>query len=249
MIHQIDDHILSPDTQTVLLLCGRFGKEREDANPLTNSEYNRIALWLQKQGMRPADLLDEAGQHLLEQDGYPTRIRLRSLLKRGTAMALAVESWANRGLWVLSRSDKRYPHRLRSRRKPAPPILYGVGDIGLLSDGGLAIVGSRDVDEEHWISAARSHVRVPNRGCRSFPEAPAALTPKRPCRLWRQAEVRPACFRVAWQRRQSTANTAPLFRMAGSYSSLRTTLEAVSTWATPCNATVTSMPSRITGWW
>ena len=131
MIHQIDDHILSPDTQSVLLLCGRFGKERNDANPLTDSEYNRIALWLQKQGMRPADLLDEAGQPLLEQDGLPVpAFRLRSLLKRGTAMALAVESWANRGLWVLSRSDKRYPHRLKSRRKPAPPILYGVGDIG-----------------------------------------------------------------------------------------------------------------------
>jgi len=63
-------------------------------------------------------------------------------------MALAVESWANKGLWVSSRSDKHYPHRLRSRKRPAPPILYGVGDIGLLSDGGLAIVGSRDVDEE-----------------------------------------------------------------------------------------------------
>ena len=63
-------------------------------------------------------------------------------------MALAVENWANKGLWVLSRSDKRYPQRLKSRKKPAPPILYGVGDIELLSNGGLAIVGSRDVDEE-----------------------------------------------------------------------------------------------------
>ena len=63
-------------------------------------------------------------------------------------MALAVESWTNRGLWVSSRSDKHYPHRLKSRKKPAPPMLYGVGDIGLLSGGGLAIVGSRDADEE-----------------------------------------------------------------------------------------------------
>ena len=149
MIHQIDDHILSPDTQTVLLLCGRFGKERNDAKPLTDAEYNRLALWLQKQGMRPADLLDETSHPLLEKDGLPVPAsRLRSLLKRGTAMALAVESWANKGLWVLSRGDEHYPHRLRGRKKPAPPVLYGVGDIGLLSDGGLAIVGSRDVDEE-----------------------------------------------------------------------------------------------------
>jgi len=174
VIPRIDDHILSPDTQTVLLLCGRFGKERNDANPLTDSEYNRIALWLQKQGMRPADLLDEAGQHLLEQDGLPApAFRLRSLLERGTAMALAVESWANRGLWVLSRSDQHYPHRLRSRKKPAPPILYGVGEVGLLSDGGLAIVGSRDVDDEALDfcrtvarSCARQEVKVVSGGAR-----------------------------------------------------------------------------------
>jgi predicted Rossmann fold nucleotide-binding protein DprA/Smf involved in DNA uptake len=146
VIRQTTDHRLSPDTQTVLLLCGRFGKERDGANPLTESEYNRLAMWLQKQGMRPADLL---GEHLPEEFGLPVPVsRLRTLLGRGTAMALAVEGWANKGLWVLSRSDERYPHRLKGRKKPAPPILYGVGDVGLLSGGGLAIVGSRDADEE-----------------------------------------------------------------------------------------------------
>jgi predicted Rossmann fold nucleotide-binding protein DprA/Smf involved in DNA uptake len=149
VIPQVTDHILSPDTQTALLLCGRFGKERNDAIPLTDSEYNRLALWLKKQGMRPADLLGEVGKRSLESNRLPVpEARLRSLLGRGTVMALAVESWASKGLWVSSRSDKGYPQRLRSRKKPAPPILYGVGDIGLLSDGGLAIVGSRDVDEE-----------------------------------------------------------------------------------------------------
>ncbi len=149
MIHQAPDHALSPDTQTVLLLCGRFGRKRDGANPLTDFEYNRLAIWLQKQGMRPADLLEEYGQHLLEKNGPPVPVsRLQTLMERGTTLALAVESWSSKGLWVLSRSDKHYPRRLRNRKKPAPPILYGVGDAGLLSDGGLAIVGSRDVDEE-----------------------------------------------------------------------------------------------------
>ena len=63
-------------------------------------------------------------------------------------MALVVESWTSKGLWVLSRSDDRYPTRLRGRRSPAPPVLYGAGDVDLLSGGGLAIVGSRDASEE-----------------------------------------------------------------------------------------------------
>jgi len=149
MIHQLPEHILSPDTQAVLLMCGRLGGRRDGADPLTDSEYNLLAMWLQNQEMRPADLLGEDGRHLLEESGLPVSAsRLQALLERGTTLALAVESWSNKGLWVLSRSDEQYPRRLRGRKKPAPPILYGVGDADLLSHGGLAIVGSRDVDDE-----------------------------------------------------------------------------------------------------
>ena len=42
-----------------------------------------------------------------------------------------------------------YPKRLKTRLKEdAPPLLYGCGDLSLLEKGGLAVVGSRHVDEE-----------------------------------------------------------------------------------------------------
>jgi predicted Rossmann fold nucleotide-binding protein DprA/Smf involved in DNA uptake len=64
-------------------------------------------------------------------------------------LALAVEKWANQGLWVIARSDYQYPQRFKQRlRHSAPAILYGVGNIELLAEGGLAVVGSRDVNEE-----------------------------------------------------------------------------------------------------
>lgn len=149
MIHELSDHILSLDTQAVLLLCGRFGKQRDSVEPLTDSEYNLLAMWLQNRRLRPADLLNKDGRHPLKENGLPVSApRLQALLERGTTLALAVESWSSKGLWVLSRSDKQYPRRLRGRKKPAPPILYGAGDADLLSCGGLAIVGSRDVDGE-----------------------------------------------------------------------------------------------------
>lgn len=145
------DHVLSPDTQVVLLLCGRFGRSRNGPAPLNDSEYNHLAVWLQRQDMRPADLLAEDGRRRLREDLPPVPpSRLEELLERGVALALAVEGWTSRGLWVLSRSDDRYPARLRGRRgrPPAPPVLYGAGDVSLLSDGGLAMVGSRDANEE-----------------------------------------------------------------------------------------------------
>jgi predicted Rossmann fold nucleotide-binding protein DprA/Smf involved in DNA uptake len=140
-------HLLSPDTQAVLLLCGSLGRRREgSANPLTTSEYGRLAQWLHQQGLRPGDLL---GGGALENAGDPPvdRERIASLLERGAALALEVERWTNRGLWVLSRGDEGYPRALRTRLgKLAPPLLYGAGDPALLGNGGLAVVGSRDAD-------------------------------------------------------------------------------------------------------
>jgi predicted Rossmann fold nucleotide-binding protein DprA/Smf involved in DNA uptake len=69
-------------------------------------------------------------------------------LKRGGALALAVEHWTNKGLWIISRSDAQYPARLKDKLKHlAPPILYGAGNQSLLSKGGMSFVGSRNVDE------------------------------------------------------------------------------------------------------
>lgn len=140
-------HVLSPDTQAVLLLCGSLGRRREGrANPLTTTEYGRLAQWLHQQGLRPGDLL---GGRVLEDAGEPPvdRERLAALLERGAALALEVERWSNRGLWVLSRGDEAYPRALKARLgKVAPPLLYGVGKQDLLGVGGLAVVGSRDAD-------------------------------------------------------------------------------------------------------
>ena len=141
----------SPDTQAVLLLCGRFGRSRDGVIPLSDSEYNHVAVWLHRQGLRPADLLEEEGRQKLPTEGLPLPAsRLTELLERGVAMALAIEDWTNKGLWVLSRSDESYPKRLKGRgkRSQAPPVLYGAGDLSLLSGGGLAIVGSREASEE-----------------------------------------------------------------------------------------------------
>ena len=58
----------------------------------------------------------------------PHRDRLDALLRRGMALALAVERWSQVGIKVISRSDAAYPQRLRSQLKgAAPPILYGAG--------------------------------------------------------------------------------------------------------------------------
>jgi predicted Rossmann fold nucleotide-binding protein DprA/Smf involved in DNA uptake len=159
------DHDLAPDAQAIFLLCGRFGDSGSDSvKPLTQNQYNEVASWLHNSDMRPADLLDEPGREQLSvfgKEGKITESRLQDLLDRGTALAMAVEEWTNKGGWILARSDEDYPTRFRSRLKHlAPPLLYGTGDQSLLESGGASMVGSRDSDE-----AALSFVRDLARRC------------------------------------------------------------------------------------
>ncbi|WP_448274632.1 DNA-processing protein DprA [Nostoc sp. DSM 114160] len=146
------NHVLQPDTQAILLLCTSFGQNRQiEPQPLTLSEYNSLTEWLRENQMRPADLLESTGKEQLEKITVNklNPERLSALLERGMMLSLAVEKWTNQGLWVLGRSDANYPKRLKQKlRHSAPAILYGVGNIELLSLGGLAILGSRDVDDE-----------------------------------------------------------------------------------------------------
>lgn len=142
---------LSPNTQAILLLTAPLIAGRRDSSHelLKPGEYKRLARFLRDKQREPADLLAPDAQALLEEcrqllDGD----RLKSLLARGFMLSQAVERWQTRAIWVVSRADAEYPRRLKTRLKEdAPPVLYGCGDAALLDTGGLAVVGSRDVDD------------------------------------------------------------------------------------------------------
>ncbi len=144
---------LTEDSKVILLLCGRFGNspKKDLPGPLTTREYNIIVKWLKENELRPGDMLTPVGRERLQQavDFQLDLARVKALLERGTTLALAIEKWLNKGLWILTRSDGNYPKILLDRLKQsAPPILFGAGNIELLSRGGLAIVGSRNFDPE-----------------------------------------------------------------------------------------------------
>ncbi|MBD2139795.1 DNA-protecting protein DprA [Anabaena sp. FACHB-1237] len=148
----MSNHILQPDTQAILLLCASFGQNRQtEPLPLTLSEYNLLTEWLRENQMRPADLLQKTAREKIQKTTINklNLDRLIALLERGLMLSLAVEKWTSHGLWILGRGDSKYPKRLKQILKhSSPAIIYGVGNVELLSLGGLAIVGSRDVDEE-----------------------------------------------------------------------------------------------------
>jgi predicted Rossmann fold nucleotide-binding protein DprA/Smf involved in DNA uptake len=158
---------IHPDTQAVLLLCGTFAQRGSPAvKPLSVGEYNAVASWLARHNRRPASLV-QGGDDALPGDeaNMPARERLRALLRRGFQLAAAVEAWQRLGLWVISRGEACYPERLRRHlRSSAPPLLYGVGTLDRLPHGGLAVVGSRNVNEEGLAFTRRIGQRCAEQG-------------------------------------------------------------------------------------
>ena len=168
-------NFLSPATQATLLLCSplRAGKNKGVA-PLSIGEFNELEKQLQRIGARLEQLLEDDASVLLKKLGLTVDAeKITALLGRGFMLSMALETWQGGGIWVTSRNEADYPERLNRLKQNAPPLLYGCGEKTLLSRGGLAIVGSRDVDvagEEFTkraaSSAAREEMQVVSGGAR-----------------------------------------------------------------------------------
>ncbi|QDQ28929.1 DNA-processing protein DprA [Chitinimonas arctica] len=153
---------LSPNTQAILLLTAPLIAGRNPSSPelLSPGEYKRLARHLREIQRQPADLvLPDATDLLHACQPVIDHARLQRLLGRGFLLSQAIERWQARAIWVISRADAAYPRRFKMRlREDAPAVIYGCGDISLLELGGLAVVGSRHVDDsliDHTMAVGR----------------------------------------------------------------------------------------------
>jgi predicted Rossmann fold nucleotide-binding protein DprA/Smf involved in DNA uptake len=141
-------NIPTRETQATLLLCGPLVAAKvKDVAPLSTGEFNDLLDHLQQSAASLADLLEPSRAAELLASPAIEADRVRALLGRGFALSLAMEKWTNSGVWVMSREDEGYPERIKQKLKQhAPPLLYGCGEKSLIERGGVAIVGSRDID-------------------------------------------------------------------------------------------------------
>ena len=144
--------VLSPNGQAILLLTAPLiaGQGKSSPELLSPGEYKRLAQHLRELKHQPSDLLSPDADELLRQcQTIIDASRLQRLLGRGFLLSQVIERWQARAIWVVSRADPDYPRRLKQRlREDSPAVLYGCGDMALLETGGLAVVGSRHVDDD-----------------------------------------------------------------------------------------------------
>lgn len=141
--------IISSDTHSTILLTVHFGNTQ--AKSLTINEWAKLSEKLKKNNLEPSVLLKGKLAEILNDcdiDWLPVD-RLIGLLERGSALGFALEKWQRSGLWIISQQDDDYPERLKQNLgTKAPPILFGYGNQKLLEKGGIAVVGSRNADQE-----------------------------------------------------------------------------------------------------
>lgn len=142
---------LFPNTQAILLLTSPLlaGGGRDAAKRMDLRDYRKLEEHLRGRGFEPADLVLGDPEEVLGEDPPCDAGRIKGLLREGGRLAAAVDHWSARAIWVISRFDEDYPSRFHTRLPgSAPPLLYGCGDRSLLNRGGLAVVGSRQADED-----------------------------------------------------------------------------------------------------
>ncbi len=146
---------LNDDGQALLALCSAFGlpdnAEAEGIVPFKLAEWNQLAKKIAASSFkRPAALHGQNAEELTRELAVaPDEAeRIVRLLDRAGRVALELENLFSRGMWVVARMDDHYPAKLRDTLKhQAPTVLFGAGEIHLLRRAGIAVIGSRNIDE------------------------------------------------------------------------------------------------------
>ena len=143
--------IITPDSQAILSVCSHLGlPSHYETTPLTLREWNGLAKKLQAASMRPGDLLGLLAAELQAQleVGAEEAGRIAQLLQRSGSLAIELERLDSLGIHLVTRADADYPIRYRQRLKDsAPPVIFYAGEKALLGQPGIAVVGSRHLDE------------------------------------------------------------------------------------------------------
>ncbi len=146
---------LNQDRLVTLLFCSDLGLNKDIKKkymPYTTPQWNKLVDAIVHSSIqRPSGLIMAEKDFLkreLNLDDEELN-RLSFLLKRGGNLAIELEGLESKGIHVITRSEENYPQKLKNKlKKYAPPVIYYSGNLDLANKTGVAIVGSRDVDND-----------------------------------------------------------------------------------------------------
>lgn len=143
---------LNNDSCAIMLLCSNLALNYkvDKVKPFTAIEWSKFArLLLNSSIKRPANLFnlskEELKEHLFIKDDECDRII--GLLSKAGQLGFEINALNNAGIKIITRADKSFPKVLKEKLKDkCPPVIYYCGDISILENRMVGVVGSRDID-------------------------------------------------------------------------------------------------------
>jgi DNA processing protein len=148
------NNTLSRDSLAIILICSSLGMDikNETIKPYTIKQWNELSNKLLNSEMkRPAAFFETDEQewknYLLMNDD--DAMKLKKLLSRAGQVGIELEYLNSTGIYVTTRAEKNYPNRLKKiLKKNSPPVIFYCGNIDITQSDGVAVVGSRKIDEK-----------------------------------------------------------------------------------------------------
>lgn len=140
----------SDNAMSAILLCSYIGINKEDTTkPFSLGEWNRFLDKVIDMKLDPSVVLRKDLDILAQLKYNSSEIeRIKKLVSRGGAVAFEINDLASKGIEVITLFDTDYPILLKRKlKRKTPPILFYAGDINLAKKIGIAVVGSRNVDQ------------------------------------------------------------------------------------------------------
>lgn len=158
----------SIDSLAMILLCSNLAinYKVDKLKPFTTVEWSKFAkIILNSSIKRPGNLFNLTEEEIkkelfiCEQDAE----KIVALLSKAGQLSFELNDLKNIGIKVLTRADKLYPAALKEKLKDkCPPVIFYSGDIDIINNKLVGVVGSRNIDSDGLIFTKKIGEKIVN---------------------------------------------------------------------------------------
>lgn len=147
-----------------VLLCSTLGYDPEDKSvkPFTVAQFNALERKLGSAIVPIGYLLSEGLESVSKRVGLTAdeKNRISVLMLRADKISAELNRLAQRKIYIVTKTESNYPKRLKTAMgDKAPRLFFYCGDLALLKNSTVAIIGSREASGQEN-AYARKHAKM-----------------------------------------------------------------------------------------
>jgi len=145
---------LTKDSLAIILICSDIGlnmKNDDSLKPYTVSQWNKLFKRLEQSSLKKPEALFSSDEQDWNKELNLSKdeiLRLKKLLSRAGQVGIEIEQLQSQGINITTWAEETYPKRLKEvLKEKSSPMFYYCGNLDLLKTKTVAVVGSRNIDE------------------------------------------------------------------------------------------------------